>query len=197
MLSVCTERAGSVWFGVAFRQERIYATAFGPSEKSVLEGLGASLPSNIPFEHMRKTKFAEHVITVLKGLYPGKDVSQNFTFDTKRLSQYAIRIIETVCLIPPGYVTSYGEVAKAAGGSPRAVGRVMASNPFAPLCPCHRVVASDFTLGGYGGGLDVKLAFLRRESRGYSSGKTVEAGGGRLELSPVGSVLERLEKSKR
>ena len=83
------------------------------------------------------------------------------------------------------------------GGSPRAVGRVMATNPFAPLCPCHRVVSSDFTLCGYGGGLDVKLAFLKRERRGYPSKKVIKAGGGKLALFPVEFVLSKLERDKR
>jgi len=39
----------------------------------------------------------------------------------------------------------------------------MANNCFAPLVPCHRVVKSDFTLGGYGGGLKVKIALLKKE----------------------------------
>jgi O-6-methylguanine DNA methyltransferase len=197
MVSVYAEKAGNAWFGVAFDGERVYATTFGSSEKEILQSLRESVPSNVPLQHMEKTKFAEHVIAVLKEVYDGKDVSQNLFFETEYLSKYAKRVIETVCMIPPGYVASYGGVAHAAGGSPRAVGGVMASNPFAPLCPCHRVVGSDFKLCGYGGGLDVKLAFLKRERRGYSSKKLIEAGGGKLELFPVEFVLAELEKGKR
>ena len=198
MVSVYAKKAGDVWFGVAFEDERIYATGFGSSEKSVLGSLRTSIPSNVQFQCLKKpTVFAEHVISALKNVYDGKDVSQDFTFETKHLSDYAKRIIEAACLIPPGYVASYGGVAHAAGGSPRAVGRIMATNPFAPLCPCHRVVASDFTLCGYGGGLDVKLAFLNRERRGYTSKTLVESRGGKLELFPVESVLDRMKKGKR
>lgn len=198
MSSVYAKQVGNVWFGVAFDEERVCATAFGFSEKGVLRSLRESFPSDVPFHRLEKTsKFAERVIAVLKDVYDGKDVSQNFSFETACLSNYSRRVIEAVCLIPPGYVASYGGVARAAGGSPRAVGHVMASNPFAPLCPCHRVVSSDFTLGGYGGGLNVKLAFLKRERKGYSTKKMVEAGGGKLELFPVEFVLDRSEKGKR
>lgn len=197
MTSVYTEKAGNVWFGVAFDGERIYATTFGSSEKVALQSLRESVPSNVPFQRMEKpSKFAERVIAVLKDVYDGKNVSQSLSFETEHLSNYARRVIETACLIPLGYVASYGGVAHAAGGSPRAVGRVMATNPFAPLCPCHRVVGSDFTLCGYGGGLDVKLAFLKRECRGYASKKLIETGGGKLELFPVEFVLDKLEKGK-
>src|SRR5271157_2250472 len=66
-----------------------------------------------------------------------------------------------------------------------------------PFCPCHRVVTSDFNLGGYGGGLDVKLAFLKRERRGHASKKVIEIDRGKMELFPVEYVLERLKKDKR
>jgi methylated-DNA-[protein]-cysteine S-methyltransferase len=198
MSSVYAEKAGNVWFGVAFDGECVYATSFAFNEKRVLQGLRESVPSNVPFQRLEKpSKFAERVIAALKDVYDGKDVSQDFSFDTGRLSKYTKKVIEAVCLIPPGYVASYGGVARAAGGSPRAVGRVMASNPFAPLCPCHRVITSNFTLGGYGGGLDVKLAFLKRERRGYSSKKMIDAGGEKLELFPVEFVLAKLERGKR
>ena len=198
MLNVHTEKVGNVWFGVAFNDERVYATTFGSSENSVMNSLRESVPSDVPSQRLEKaSKFAERVIAVLKDVYDGKDVSQNFSFETEFLSNYARRVIEAVRSIPPGYVASYGEVAQAVGGSPRAVGRVMATNPFAPLCPCHRVVGSDFTLCGYGGGLDVKLAFLKRERRGYSSNKVIESDGRKLEVFPVESVLQTLEGRKR
>jgi methylated-DNA-[protein]-cysteine S-methyltransferase len=198
MVSVYAEKAGNVWFGVAFEAERIFVTAFGSSEKNVLQSLEQSLGQDIRSQRLEKaSKFAERVIAVMKDIYDGKDVSHKFSFETERLTNYARRVIEAVCLIPPGYVTSYGEIAHSVGGSPRAVGRVMATNPFAPLCPCHRIVRSDFTLGGYGGGLDVKLAFLKRERKGYSSEEVVDVGSGKLEMFPVESLLQRLDMSKR
>lgn len=54
--------------------------------------------------------------------------------------------------IPKGKVASYGDLAKAAGaGSARSVGQAMRKNPFAPEVPCHRVVRSDGSIGGFGG----------------------------------------------
>ena len=103
-------------------------------------------------------------------------------------------MLKAASLIPTGYVTSYGALAKAAGGSPRSVGRVMASNPFVPIVPCHRVVSSDFTLGGYGGGLAVKLEFLVREKRGYKSPLEVPFGDEKLRVFPVELVLRKLNR---
>jgi O-6-methylguanine DNA methyltransferase len=103
-------------------------------------------------------------------------------------------VLEVTSLVPVGYVTSYGSIAKAAGGSPRAVGNVMAANSFAPIVPCHRVVSSDFTLGGYGGGLDVKLEFLVREKRGYQSPREIPVNDRKLTVFPVEFVLRNFKK---
>jgi hypothetical protein len=70
----------------------------------------------------------------------------------------------------------------------------MATNPFAPIVPCHRVVSSDFTLGGYGGGLDAKLAFLEREKRGYPNRREILVNGKKLQVFPVELVLKRFGK---
>ena len=90
-------------------------------------------------------------------------------------------------------MASYGAVAKSVGGSPRAVGHVMSLNPFAPVVPCHRVVSSDFTLGGYGGGLNVKLEMLIREKRGFVLVREVSVGDEKLQVFPVEFVLKKLD----
>lgn len=67
--------------------------------------------------------------------------------------------------IPLGQTRSYGEVAKALGqpGAARAVGRANATNPIPIVIPCHRVIGSDGTLTGFGGGLPTKRELLRHE----------------------------------
>jgi methylated-DNA-[protein]-cysteine S-methyltransferase len=68
--------------------------------------------------------------------------------------------------IPYGETASYGDVASRIGhpGKARAVGRANARNPIAIVCPCHRVIGSDGSLTGYGGGLEVKRALLELEA---------------------------------
>jgi O-6-methylguanine DNA methyltransferase len=63
-------------------------------------------------------------------------------------------VLGAVRAIPRGEVRSYGDIARAIGrpGAARAVGGAVGRNPVAFLVPCHRVVAGDGTLGGYGGG---------------------------------------------
>ncbi len=65
-----------------------------------------------------------------------------------------------------GTTASYATIAAAAGNpkAVRAVGSACATNPLPVIVPCHRVVRSDGTLGGYVGGLDAKRALLRLEA---------------------------------
>jgi AraC family transcriptional regulator of adaptative response/methylated-DNA-[protein]-cysteine methyltransferase len=67
--------------------------------------------------------------------------------------------------IPPGETRSYAEIAAAVGNpkAVRAVGSANGDNHVAVLIPCHRVVRSDGSLGGYAGGLDRKRKLLEAE----------------------------------
>ena len=68
--------------------------------------------------------------------------------------------------IPFGATVSYAELAARIGrpGASRAVGAANGRNPIAIIVPCHRVIAADGTLTGYGGGLDRKEWLLRHEA---------------------------------
>jgi methylated-DNA-[protein]-cysteine S-methyltransferase len=74
-------------------------------------------------------------------------------------------VYKALLSVPSGETVSYGELANMAGypGAARAVGRAMATNPIALIIPCHRVLASDGTLHGYGGGLEMKRKLLEHE----------------------------------
>ena len=71
--------------------------------------------------------------------------------------------------IPVGETRSYADIAAAIGDpkATRAVGTANGSNPVAVLVPCHRVIRSDGTLGGYAGGLDRKRKLLAAEGAGW------------------------------
>lgn len=84
--------------------------------------------------------------------------------DLSGITEFQRKVFSVVRNIPPGEVMTYGEIAAMAGspGGGRAVGRVMASNPFAIIVPCHRVVAKQ-GLGGYFWGKSVKKKLLELE----------------------------------
>lgn len=69
--------------------------------------------------------------------------------------------------IPAGRTASYQEIARSVGrpAAVRAVGTATGRNPVSIVVPCHRVIRSDGTLGGYGGGLHRKEWFLEHERR--------------------------------
>lgn len=79
------------------------------------------------------------------------------------------RVWDILNTIPWGGTVSYGQVAAKLGHprGARAVGRAVGTNPVAIVVPCHRVLGSDGSLTGYGGGLERKMALLRLEGITY------------------------------
>lgn len=75
------------------------------------------------------------------------------------------RVLEELGRIPYGETVSYGSLAARCGrpGAARAVGNALGRNPLPLVLPCHRVIRSDGTPGGYGGGRDRKRRLLRLE----------------------------------
>jgi methylated-DNA-[protein]-cysteine S-methyltransferase len=76
------------------------------------------------------------------------------------------RVWQALLDVPCGATLSYGELALNAGlgaGHGRAVGTAVGSNPISIIIPCHRILARDGTLNGYGGGLDRKIRLLEIE----------------------------------
>ncbi len=86
-------------------------------------------------------------------------------FDLRGLTPFQERVLRTTSRIVYGDLLTYRAVARAAGNeqASRAAGAAVGSNPIPIVVPCHRVVASDGTLGGYGGGLDAKRYLLAIE----------------------------------
>ena len=82
--------------------------------------------------------------------------------------------------IPQGRVTTYGLIAKKLNTNAyRAVGNACRKNPYAPRVPCHRVVRSDGTVGGFGGKtsgktVEEKIKMLRREGVEIRDGRIVD-----------------------
>jgi methylated-DNA-[protein]-cysteine S-methyltransferase len=78
------------------------------------------------------------------------------------------RVWQAIAAIPFGSTRSYGEVAQALASGPRAVGGACGANPYPIIVPCHRVLAANGGLGGFGGNrhsLDIKRWLLGREGR--------------------------------
>jgi methylated-DNA-[protein]-cysteine S-methyltransferase len=76
------------------------------------------------------------------------------------------RVWEATRRIPYGETRTYGEIAREAGspGAARAVGHALGQNPLPIVVPCHRVIGSDGSLTGFGGGLEMKEKLLEMEA---------------------------------
>jgi methylated-DNA-[protein]-cysteine S-methyltransferase len=93
---------------------------------------------------------------------------QDFDFELEMEGpDFHRRVWDALIEIPFGTTTSYGAVARTVGfpNAARAVGVANGANPIALVVPCHRVIGSNGTLTGYGGGLPLKRALLEHEAR--------------------------------
>jgi O-6-methylguanine DNA methyltransferase len=83
-----------------------------------------------------------------------------------RGTEFQRRVWSAVAGIPYGQTRTYAQIAQAIGKplAMRAVGAANGANPLPLVVPCHRVLGSDGSLTGYGGGLDVKQKLLEMES---------------------------------
>jgi len=97
--------------------------------------------------------------------FAGRRQAFDLELDLRLLGDFARRVLTATAAIPYGEVSTYREVA-AAAGSPRgsrAAGNALGSNPLPIVLPCHRVLHSGGGLGGYTGGLERKRTLLAIE----------------------------------
>jgi methylated-DNA-[protein]-cysteine S-methyltransferase len=101
---------------------------------------------------------------------PLKIISREKIKKDPDLTTFQKKVLIAVTEIPEGKVRSYAWVARKAGypGASRAVGQALKKNPYAPQVPCHRVVASDGSIGGYSRGVARKKKLLEKEGIKWS-----------------------------
>lgn len=120
------------------------------------------VPEAAPPEH------ALEAMDAIRALLSGepRDLS-GVVLEMDGVPEFDARVYDVARAIAPGTTLTYGDVAARLGdpGAARAVGRALGSNPFAPIVPCHRVVAADGKMHGFSapGGVAVKLRMLRNE----------------------------------
>jgi methylated-DNA-[protein]-cysteine S-methyltransferase len=104
------------------------------------------------------------VVDQLKAYWEGDLKEFEVTLSLKG-TEFQQRVWRALQQIPYGQTVSYAELADEIGAhnAQRAVGSANGKNPIAIIVPCHRVIAADGTLGGYGGGLDRKCFLLALE----------------------------------
>lgn len=110
-------------------------------------------------------KRVKPLVSQLTAYLRGKRTSFDVDLDLTWMTPFRQRVLEECVRVPRGQVTTYAELARRAGRPTafRAVGHTMATNPVPIVVPCHRVLGSDGTLHGFGGGLDMKARLLALE----------------------------------
>ena len=130
---------------------------------------------------------APHVRATLANWYPGASVepgqdpggavrvlSRYFSGDLRSVDEIGVelhgtpfqtRVWNTLRTVPAGSTTSYADLARRVGApsAVRAVGAANGANPVAVVLPCHRIIGSNGSLTGYGGGLERKRWLLEHE----------------------------------
>lgn len=111
----------------------------------------------------------QSVVTRVTALLAGDpDPLLDVALDMAQVSDFHQRVYGITRAIPPGRTLTYGEIADQLGepGAARAVGQALGHNPFAPIVPCHRVLAARSGGGGFSaeGGVATKLRILQIEN---------------------------------
>ena len=149
-------RAGILSISLRSRSERAFLSALreqaGPRPIEPRRGPG-SLDSLDSLERQ------------LRRYFRGEPDQFSVMVDLTWLTPFQRRVLAATICVPFGHVVPYGSIARAIGapGASRAVGNALGRNPVPILVPCHRVVASNGTLGGFTGGTGLKRRLLAIE----------------------------------
>lgn len=107
----------------------------------------------------------DDVARELDQYWSGKRRGFDIAVDLSPLTPFQRKVLSATARVPYGELTTYAKVARSAGNDRayRAAAGAIGDNPIPIIVPCHRVVASDGTLGGYSGGLTAKRRLLQLE----------------------------------
>jgi methylated-DNA-[protein]-cysteine S-methyltransferase len=115
----------------------------------------------------------------IKAFLTGENI--RFSLDVARLdlcSPFQQQVLRAEHGIPRGRVSTYQRIAGHIGSrqAARAVGSALAHNPFPIIVPCHRAIRSDGRLGGFQGGVEMKMALLEMEGVTFGDSGRVVSG---------------------
>ena len=122
----------------------------------------------ISLEYLVGSHATKKLQRLLKQYFAGKKVSFDLRLDLSSGTKFQQKVWLALKKIPYGETRSYRWIANQIGKpkAVRAVGNALGANPLPIILPCHRVIASDGTLGGFGGGLKWKRHLLKLEKEG-------------------------------
>ena len=185
---VATLDGGSAPFRIAATAAGIAAAAWQPDADSFADEIGARLGAPvIALEEAPPADPAADVlrqaIPVMEALLRGEQLdADEVKTDLSDRPTWDRTVLDEVRRVGWGRTASYGDIARRIGAprAARAVGGALGRNPISLLIPCHRIIAGDGTLGGYGGTgwIDRDRQRSRKEELLLREGVTVRRRGG-------------------
>lgn len=148
---------------VAATPQGVVRVAFDvEGHERVLEDLARRVGARV----LASPRHLDPVVRQLDEYFAGRRTVFDVPMDLRLSSGFRRRVLAHLSEIGYGATESYAQVALASGSprAVRAVGSACATNPLPVVVPCHRVLRSDGSLGGYVGGLDAKRALLALEA---------------------------------
>jgi len=146
---------------VAATEEGVVYVGFeGESDESLLE-----LSRRVSPRVLRLPRRVDAPRRELDEYFAGGRRQFDVPLDRRLMGPFCATVLDRTARIPYGQVLPYAQVAREIGAplAARAVGNALGANPIPVIVPCHRVVRSGGSLGGYGGGLDRKRRLLELE----------------------------------
>jgi len=149
---------------------RLYLAATDKGLLSIAPGKGSELAflMALPIRHYDLVRSEKPFIPIKKQLnkyFRGLPVVFSFKADLSRGTAFQRKVWEKLSGLLPGQMMTYGMLAREIGQPKayRAVGQAVGANPLPIVIPCHRVIASDGSLGGFAWGINVKKKLLSIE----------------------------------
>jgi methylated-DNA-[protein]-cysteine S-methyltransferase len=135
-------------------------------EREGVDHILSTLAARVSPRILASAKRLDPVATQLDEYFDGRRQTFEVALDFRLSHGFRRTVLDHLAEIGFGRTESYAQVAAATGRptAVRAVGSACATNPLPIVVPCHRVLRSDGTLGGYLGGLEVKASLLRLEA---------------------------------
>lgn len=152
---------GDLW--IAVTEEGLAAVEFGGAEAAFVERL-AERTRRRPLRSAVRTEEASRE---LREYLQGRRRTFSLPVDLRHVTPFQRSVLQAARAIPAGQVATYGQIGRRIGRprAARAIGQALGSNPVPIVVPCHRVLASDGSLGGYSGrgGIRTKRRLLQLE----------------------------------
>lgn len=164
-LRYCIFETSLGWAGVVGNTERVCGALLPEKSAELMRGhIERRWPEAQPGPELDRA--AERIRDLIDG---GDDDLRDLDLDMSAIEPFEQQVYALARAVGPGETTTYGDIARTLGdlSQSQAVGRALGRNPFAPIIPCHRVVAAGQKLGGFSatGGRSLKLRMLANEQR--------------------------------